>query len=175
MVFYAWFSGYRATSTATPLIPRNITAMLEGLCHHVQLQIKQNNKKISPKCNVLALMTLQTIHYSATGSFTISDAPRGALLQAAAKQAQRKCLQHQNRKHWPKITSAFRGNNAGKKVWEAMGRWTLYPSQSCPFCLQTSILSLYFQDWLLSKANNVPCSIWSWPQLCLEAAEEVGA
>lgn len=138
------FSGY-----TTPLVPRNITALLERVCHHAPLQIKQNNTKISPKCNILALMTLQTIHFSAfiQPLHHITQMPQEELgkhwLQAAAKQAQRKCLQHQNYKHSPKITSAFRGNNAGKKVWEAMGRWTLYPSQSCPLCLQTSRLGLF--------------------------------
>lgn len=40
------------------------TALLEGPCHHARLQIKQNNTKIILKCSVLALMTLQTIHFS---------------------------------------------------------------------------------------------------------------
>lgn len=92
MMFYAWFSGYRDTSPATPLIPRNRTALLEGLCHHDQIQVKQNNTKISPKCNICSGDSLDHLFFSfhsATGSFTISHrCPKKSLANTGCRQQQ---------------------------------------------------------------------------------------
>lgn len=91
----------------------------------------------------------------------------------AVKQDQEKCLQHQSYKHAPKIIFAFRGNDAGKKVWGAMGRCSLYPCDLVPFACKTSRFWLYFCPFeCLRLAHHVPCSTWSWPQLHPEAVEK---